>query len=536
MKHSTIADRFICRRAPAFCFLSILLLNLPTPSPLRGGEFQFGAGNPAPLLGGAGAGGGFSVPTHMRSKTQLSKKHASTAVRTDNGTRPNILFIFLDDFGWRDSGFMGSDFYETPHLDKLAREGMIFTDAYAGAANCAPSRACLLSGQYSPRHRIFNVGTRPRGNAKHRRLLHIPGTSTLAPETVTWAERLQAAGYKTGMFGKWHLGTSPQEQGFDVAVDHRKLPGFKGHIGPNETYLASVLTDYTIDFIRDQKDNPWCAYLAHFSVHTPLQAKTDLLPKYEAKKPGKLHNHVVMATMIQAVDDGVDRILAEIESLNLRRNTVIIFTSDNGGYGPATDMDPLWGYKGNYYEGGIREPFFINWPGVIKEGTKTSVPVHNIDLYPTLCEIAGTSLPTGQARDGVSLIPLLKGETDNLGTRALFWHFPAYLESYTVYREQRDPIFRTRPCSIIRYGDWKLHQYFEDGALELYNLRDDIGERNDLSESNPEKTQELLTRLESWRSEINAPIPSEANPDFDEQAETTAIETALRNMEKPSGD
>ncbi len=445
------------------------------------------------------------------------------------GTPPNILFIFLDDFGWRDSGFMGSDFYETPNIDKLARGGMIFTDAYAGAANCAPSRACLLSGQYTPRHRIFNVGTRARGDTRHRRLLHVPGTDTLNPGIETWAERLQAAGYRTGMFGKWHLGTSARAQGFDVEVDHRKLPGFKGHLGPDGSYLADVLTDHTIRFIQESKEKPWCAYLAHFAVHTPLQPKRELLPKYESKTPGRLHQHVVMATMIQAVDDGVGRLVAELHRLNLNKNTVIVFTSDNGGFGPATDMDPLWGYKGNYYEGGIREPFFIHWPGVVAPESRSSVPVHSIDLYPTLCEIAGATLPAGQPIDGVSLVSILKGETGKWHDRALFWHFPAYLESYSVVNEQRDPLFRTRPCSIIRLGDWKLHQYFEDGALELYNLRTDIGERRNLAQTRPEKTRELLRRLEDWRRDVNAPVPSKPNPEFDAAAEALAIQEARNN-------
>ena len=271
--------------------------------------------------------------------------------------RPNILFIFLDDFGWRDTSYMGSDFYETPHIDRLAKGGLVFTDAYSCAANCAPARACLLSGQYTPRHRIFNVGTKPRGSAKHRRLEHIAGTKTLRPNIVTWAEALQQAGYRTGMFGKWHLGTSPTEQGFDVEVDHTKLPGFRGHFGPDGQYLADVLSDRTIKFIEGSQGEPWCAYLSHFAVHTPIQAKREIIGKYEAKRPGKLHRDAKMAAMIQSVDEGVGKIIAKLEQLGQRDNTVIFFFSDNGGYGPATDMAPLWGYKGNYYEGGIRAVF-----------------------------------------------------------------------------------------------------------------------------------------------------------------------------------
>jgi arylsulfatase A-like enzyme len=421
------------------------------------------------------------------------------------GKPPNILFIYLDDFGWRDTGYMGSDFYETPHIDGLAKRGLVFMDAYSCAANCAPARGCLLSGQYTPRHKIFNVGTRPRGKAKDRRLAHIQGTKTLRPDIVTWAESLQAAGYRTGMFGKWHLGTTPKAQGFDVSVLYNRLPGFRGHYGPDGAYLADVLTDRCIDFIEKSKDKPWCAYLAHFAVHTPLHAKRELLPKYQKKKPGKLHKHVKMATMIQAVDDGVGKLIAKLEGLELLDDTVIIFYSDNGGYGPATDMDPLFGYKGNYYEGGIRVPFFVNWPGVVKAG-KTSVPITGVDLYPTLLGIAGAKRPN-QVLDGVDLVPLFKGEVKDLDQRPLFWHFPCYLQSYQVTDEQRDPLFRTRPCSVIRKGRFKLHEYFEDGALELYDLVDDIRERKNLADKMPDKRDELHGLLKDWRKKVDAPVP-----------------------------
>ena len=334
--------------------------------------------------------------------------------------RPNILFVLLDDFGWKDAGFMGSDFYETPHLDKLARQGMVFSDAYSCAANCAPARACLLSGQYTPRHKIFNVGTGPRGNARHRRLMHIPGTNVLDEKIVTWAEVLQTAGYRTGMFGKWHLGPDPKRQGFDVAVQHNKLPGFQGHYGPNGQYLADVLTDRAIEFIKDHQDKPWCVYLSHFAVHTPLHPKKELLPKYESKEPGELHDHVAMATMIQAVDDGIGRLMAVLDQFKLREKTVVIFYSDNGGYGPATDMDPLWGYKGTYFEGGIRVPFFVNWPGVVQPGAKSDEPITGVDIFPTLCEIAGAPLPQ-QPHDGRSLIPLLRADEKSFGERPYFF-------------------------------------------------------------------------------------------------------------------
>ncbi len=473
--------------------------------------------------------------------TLLSHGFAPVSVFAAN--QPNILFIYLDDFGWRDTGFMGSDFYETPVLDQLASEGMVFTDAYSCAANCAPARACLLSGQYTPRHQIYNVGTKPRGNAKHRRLEHVPGSDTLATSIRTWAHRLQDAGYTTASIGKWHLSDDPVPYGFDLNIGgthsgspprgyyppHGKVPGLKD--APQDEYLTDRLSDEAIKFIRDNRDKPWALYLTHFAVHTPLNAKRELVAKYESKKKGKLHNHVAMATMIQAVDDGVKRIQAALEKLDLTSNTVVLFSSDNGGYGPATDMDPLKGYKGTYYEGGIRVPLFVTWPGVVQAGTSSATPVTGVDIYPTLCDIAGIALDDQQPVDGQSLLPILKGEKKSLGDRALYWHFPAYLQAYQVWNEQRDPLFRSRPCSIIRVGDWKLHQYFEDGGLELYNLREDIGETTNLADEHAQKTQDLLKRLESWRRQVGAPVPTAANPAYDSVDEARAI--AAKTARKP---
>ncbi|QDU60595.1 Arylsulfatase [Planctomycetes bacterium Pan216] len=453
--------------------------------------------------------------------------HGGSEARSE---QPNILIVYADDLGWKDPAFMGSDFYETPHLDRLAKEGIVFSDAYSCAANCAPARACLLSGQYSPRHEIYNVGTRPRGKAEHRRLEHIEGTKNLRQDIVTWAEALQQAGYRTGMFGKWHLGPSPKEQGFDVAVEHNKLPGFKAHVGPNGECLADVLTDKAIEFIKESGKQPWCVYLAHYAVHVPLQPKKEHLPKYREKKPGKLHDHVVMATMVQSIDDGVGRLLETLDELGERDNTVVIFFSDNGGYGPATDMDPLWGYKGTYYEGGIRVPLVVNGPIVAEPGRTCAEPVIGVDLYPTLLDLAGATAPD-QPLDGKSLVPLLKDGKASLGARPLFWHFPAYLESYSIYDEQRDPLFRSRPCSVVRMGDYKLHEYFEDGGLELYNLRDDIRERNDLASAMPEKVREMHEALKSWRKELRAAVPNASNPEFDPEAEARAIKKSERKQD-----
>ncbi|MCS7467593.1 sulfatase [Stieleria sp. ICT_E10.1] len=454
--------------------------------------------------------------------------------------QPSVLFIFLDDFGWRDAGFMGSDFYETPNLDALAARGMVFTDAYAGAANCAPSRACLLSGQYSPRHEIYNVGTSRRGNRKHGRLMHIPGTDTLRTDIRTWAHCVRDAGYRTGTIGKWHLSNDPLPYGFDFnfAGTHSGSPprGYyppHGNIpeladAPKDEYLTNRLTEEAIKFIRRESDKPWFLYLTHFAVHTPIQGEPELVKKYEQKTPGELHDHPVMAAMIESVDRGVGRIIKTIESLGQTDDTIIVFTSDNGGYGPATSMKPLKGYKGTYYDGGIREPMFVVWPGVTRPGTTCDTPVINVDLFPTFCEMTGAALPD-QPVDGVSLRPLLAGEADPaFESRSLFWHFPAYLQSYQRIDEQRDVLFRSRPCGIIRNGKWKLHEYFEDGGLELYDLEADPGETTNLAASHPQDRDRLHGLLKAWRESTAAPVPTEPNPDFDAADEEREIARRLK--------
>lgn len=458
--------------------------------------------------------------------------------------KPNVLFIFLDDFGWRDAGFMGSDFYETPNLDALAARGMVFTNAYAGAANCAPSRACLLSGQYSPRHEIYNVGTTRRGNKKHGRLMHIPGTDTLRKDIRTWAHCVHDAGYRTGTIGKWHLSNDPLPYGFDFNFagthsgspprgyypPHGNIPELKD--APKDEYLTNRLTDEAIKFIGKEPDKPWFLYLTHFAVHTPIQGEPELVKKCNAKAPGDLHDHPVMAAMIESVDTGVGRIVDALDKLGQTDNTIIVFSSDNGGYGPATSMKPLKGYKGTYYEGGIREPMFIVWPGVTRPGSTCDVPVINVDLFPTFCEMTGATLPD-QPVDGINLRPLLEQQSDEaLDSRSLFWHFPAYLQSYQRINEQRDPLFRSRPCSIIRNGKWKLHEYYEDGGLELYDLESDPGEAKNLAKSNPEKAKQLHERLVAWREATGAPVPTEPNPNYDAQAESQAIEKILKKRGK----
>jgi len=451
--------------------------------------------------------------------------------------KPNILFILIDDMGWKDLGFMGSTFYDTPHIDKLAAGGMVFTNAYANAANCAPTRACLLSGQYGPRHGVYTVASSARGASKDRKLIPTKNTIVLDDKNVTLAEAIKPAGYVNATMGKWHLGADPKTQGFDVNVGgnqaghpptyfspyrNKNLPN-----GPKGEYLTDRLTDEAITFIETNKDRPFFLYLPHYAVHTPIQAKKDLIAKYEKRKAAHGHSNAKYAAMIESVDTGVGRILAKLDELKLTDDTVVVFFSDNGGMKSITSMEPLRGGKGCYYEGGIREPMIVRWPGKIKAGSKCDTPVIGIDFYPTLLEIAGAKTPEGKVLDGVSIMPLLRGSSP-LKPRPLFWHFPIYLQG--SMDGARDSKFRTRPGSAIRLGDWKLHEYFEDGGIELYNLKDDISEATDLAKANPAKAKELHTILADWRKAVNAPIPTEKNPDYN--ASAPAATTAGRKKRK----
>ena len=448
----------------------------------------------------------------------------AAAARTE---RPNILFIFADDLGWKDVGYQGSDFHETPNIDRLAKEGMVFTDAYAGAGNCAPSRACLLSGQYTPRHGVYAVDDTDRGPRKLMRLVPIPNKSGIAPENVTMAEALRAAGYATGIFGKWHLGgkdgAPPARQGFDVAFDPRADKENARGNDPEDPKGIYSLTRRAGEFMEQHREGPFFAYVAHHGIHTPLEARPATLAKFRAKQPGVQHNKPLYAACTYDFDDGVGQLLKKLADLGLEKNTLVVFTSDNGGT-QQSSQEPLRGNKGCYYEGGIREPFIVRWPGVVRPASRSSAPVINLDLYPTFLAASGAPIPAGKVLDGESLLPLLRGE-GSLRREALFWHFPGYLDKPVL--RGRDPVFRSRPVSVIRKGDWKLHLYHEEWALdggrakletnravELYHLSDDVGERKELSAAHPAKRDELLNDLLKWLADTRAPLPSERNPDY----------------------
>lgn len=453
------------------------------------------------------------------------------APAADTEGKLNIVLILADDLGWTDLGCFGSTFYETPNIDRLARQGMRFTSAYTNGPNCAPTRACIISGKYTPRHGIFTVGDPWRGPRASRKLIPVANNTTLPLKEVTIAEALKAGGYTTAAFGKWHLGGkghSPTDQGFDQYVgkasagspvrgyflsQKTNLPGAK----PGQ-YLTDYLTDRGLEFIEANNDKPFFLYQSYHSVHTPIQSKKEYAAKYKQKevKPGSGHKNPAYAGMIQSLDENVGRILAKLDELGIADRSVVFFASDNGGMGgyraagvtagEITDNAPLRGGKGMLYEGGIRVPMIVRWPGVLRPGSTCDAPVITLDFYPTFLKIAGVRGDPKQLLDGRSLVPLLK-QTGELARNGIFWHFPAYLQG-------RGGDCRTTPAGVVRSGDFKLLEFFEDDRLELYNLADDIGEKNNLAEKMPEKTKELHEKLLAWRKSVKAPMPR-PNPKYD---------------------
>lgn len=437
--------------------------------------------------------------------------------------QPNIVYINVDDLGWTDLACQGSTYYRTPNIDRLASQGMVFSNAYAAASNCAPSRASSLTGQYTPRHGVYTVAGSNRGSASTRKLIPIANTLFIEEDNLTIAHALKAAGYKTASIGKWHISEDPRKHGFDINIAGGDWgsPVHGGYHSPflypncasEETgeYLTDRLTDEAIRFITENKGGPFFLYLPFYTVHTPHQSKAEKRATYSRLADTAAHRKPTYAAMIESLDDNIARLMQTLDDLGLTENTMVVFTSDNGGVWNASKQWPLRAGKGSYYEGGIREPLFVRWPGKIAAGAKSSVPVSAIDFFPTFLEATGAALPQGKVLDGVSLMPLL-AQSGTLEERPLFWHFPIYLEGGNA--ETTDPAFRTRPGSAVRLGDWKLHEYFEGGSLELYNLRDDIGEKKNLATQQPAKVKELYTLLKAWRQELKAPVPSQPNPKY----------------------
>ena len=442
--------------------------------------------------------------------------------------KPNFIIFLVDDLGWKDVGYMGSKYYETPNIDQMAREGMSFTSAYANAPNCAPTRACLMSGMYTPRHGVYTVGDPARGKSENRMLIPSPNNTELDGSFVTLAEALKENGYANCHVGKWHLGeddlTSPEAQGFDVNIGGNHAGSPRSYFspyknanltdGPEGEYLTDRLTDEALKFVEENKDVPFFLYFAHYAVHTPIQAKAEITARYENKEGDNGQDNPKYAAMVESTDQSIGRVLQKLRDLKLDENTIVIFFSDNGGHGRVTTHYPLRGSKGMMYEGGFREPMIAWWPGRIKADTKSDEVVIGIDFYPTLVELAGGD-PNKYHTDGESLAPILF-EKGGLERESIFWHFPAYLQSYKGIKNPEDLTrgWRAVPSSVIRTGDWKLIEDFEDGSLQLYNLKDDISESNNLAETMPEKRAELLENLRQWRKNVNAPVPKQRNPDY----------------------
>jgi arylsulfatase A-like enzyme len=445
-----------------------------------------------------------------------------------SGEKPNFVFILVDDLGWMDTGCYGSKFYETPNIDKLAANGMRFTDGYAACAVCSPTRAAVMTGRYPARLGVtdwirarFQGGKIPENKknpteyvgGKNRKLLCPPNALWMELDEITIAEVLKPAGYTSCHIGKWHLGADdwyPDKQGFDVNIggcDFGQPPSYFDPYSRNRQgsiptlnprlegeYLTDREADEAVNFIRNHKDKPFFLYMAHYAVHTPIQGKEDIVARYKTKEPTE-QNNPTYAAMIESVDDAVGKIISAIDESGIAEKTIVFFTSDNGGLLGITSNTPLRSGKGYPYEGGIREPVIVRWPKVIKAGTISHEPVTSVDYFPTICEAAGVALPQNRAIDGVSLLGHLKSNDDKkLEREAIFWHFPHYRGKVVPY-------------SIVRAGDFKLIKRYEGKTFELFNLKDDLSEENDLSEKMPEKVKELDATLIKWLQSSNARLP-----------------------------
>lgn len=445
--------------------------------------------------------------------------------------KPNVILILADDLGWTDVASFGSDLHETPALDQLARDGMKFTQNYSACTVCSPSRAALLTGKYPARLHITDwiPGQMP----DNPKLLVPDWTKYLPLEETTLAEVFKAAGYATATIGKWHLakvGTNefyPESQGFDLNIagtDKPQPPTFTAPWkiptltpeGKDGEHLTDRLGEEAVKWIESVKEKPFFLYLPHFAVHTPIQGRPDLVEKYRRKiaanGAGTLnHKNPGYAAMMESLDTAIGRVRTKLAELKLTERTIVIFTSDNGGRVtldningvPTTSNVPLRFGKASAYEGGVRVPLIVSWPGVTKPGSVSDTPAITMDLFPTVVEMAGVPLGSARPLDGVSLAPVLRGGRQP--ARELFWHYPHH---------QHYQLGGAMPYGAIRAGDFKLVEFFNDMRVELYNIRQDIGEQRDLAASMPEKTKELRTRLHAWRQEVGAQMPT-PNPKHD---------------------
>lgn len=458
--------------------------------------------------------------------------------------KPNVLFILVDDLGYTDLSCMGSTYYETPNVDRIAASGMVFTSGYAACQVCSPSRASILTGQFPARHGITNWIGEASGEAwrkmgRHSVLLPSDYVHNLPADDITLPEALKEAGYKTFFAGKWHLGGEgswPEDHGFDINIGGWDAGSPKGGYfspfenpnlsdGPEGENLEMRLANETVKFMKENPDSPFLAYLSFYAVHGPIQTTQEKWNKYrdkaekagiaedgfamERRLPYRLHqDNPVYAGLVESMDDAVGVVLNALKELGLDKNTIVIFTGDNGGVtsGDAysTNNAPLRGGKGYQWEGGIREPYFIYVPWMDLTGKKCDTPVSGTDFYPTILDLAGLPLKPKAHSDGVSLLPLLKGE--EIGERSLIWHYPHY------GNQGGDP------SAIIRKGDWKLIHYYEDDHEELYNLKDDLSEKADVAAENSEIRQQLSTELFNYLNNVHAVMP-EKDPEYSKALE-----------------
>ncbi len=461
--------------------------------------------------------------------------------RAASKRKPNFVFFLVDDLGWTDLGCFNSSFYDTPNVDRLRKSAMKFTNAYAACPVCSPTRASIMTGKYPQRVGITDYisssgGNQPEKWRRNTKLLPAAYSDRLAHGEVTIAEVMKKAGYATFFAGKWHLGPEgfwPEDQGFDVnmgGIERGGPYGGKKYFspygnprlpdGPEGEHLPDRLASETVKFIADNKDGRFFAYLSFYSVHTPLIARADLKAKYQkraeklpddqkvwgtegARKVRLVQKHAVYAGMAEAMDLAVGKVLDALDRLKLTDNTVVIFMSDNGGLstseGHPTSNLPLRAGKGWLYEGGIREPMIIRAPGITRPNSTCDTPVTSTDFFPTILDLASLPARPELHLDGVSLVPLLEG--GNLPRRPLFWHYPHYGNQGGA------------PGGAVRLGDYKLIEWYEDGELELYNLKEDVGEENDLADERPRLVRRLRGMLEEWRKEVGAKMPSK-NPSY----------------------
>ncbi len=453
--------------------------------------------------------------------------------------KPNIILIDVDDLGWMDLSCYGSRFYETPNIDRLASQGMRFTDGYASCAVCSPTRASIMTGRYPARvgitdwihhldrqaHTAIGTGKNPVEYVatKDRLLLCPPNPYWMELDEVTIAELLKPAKYATCHIGKWHLGHFwwyPDKQGFEKNIGGCEIGQPPTYFDPyyqherrssiptlpprkQGEYLSDREADEAVRFITENKDRPFFLHLCPYAVHTPLEAKKEIIAKYEKKKPTNQSN-AVYAAMIESVDQTVGKIMKALDEFKLSDKTLVIFTSDNGGLqDDSTDNAPLRSGKGYPYEGGIRVPLIVRWPGKIQPASVCDVPVTSVDFLPTVTEAANVALPTDRVIDGQSLLPLLL-QKRSLKREAIYWHFPHYRGDVVPY-------------SIIRKGDWKLIKRYEGKTYELFNLKQDIGEKHDLAEKMPKQVKELDGLLDAWLKETGAKLPTHPTLTFKER-------------------